>query len=329
MVTGNLRRAWIVVAVAAAWGCGPAPVDAPPARRPAPAVATAAPVVASAPAPSESPSASVAPTASAEAPAPPEVPIQPPPPAQAADTKGMVLLPGGTYATAGHKKKVTLTAFWLDVAEVTAGAYEACVKAGKCTEDGLLCEDAHTYRVASKKSYPVNCVDQGQAIAYCAYVGKRLPVAEEWEWAARGTTRGWTYPWGDKEPSKQLCWKRYDYKEVYVRKWHCPDGPKGECFQSTDVEGRRRIDGPCPVRSYPAGNSPEGIADLLGNVEEWTTSWKSKTAVSTCGGSWTLSYESISADSSSGGAGPTTHSDRFGFRCAWTALTPAAAPQPE
>ncbi len=55
-------------------------------------------------------------------------------------TKGMVLLPGGTFRSKTLEKTVTVTPIWLDVTEVTAGAYRECVVAGRCSEEGLDCD---------------------------------------------------------------------------------------------------------------------------------------------------------------------------------------------
>ena len=118
-----------------------------------------------------------------------------------------------------------------------------------------------TYCQAGKENHPINCVNWTEAIAYCDFVGKRLPTSAEREWAARGTTRGSTYPWGESPPEKQLCWHRLDY---------------------TTSKGK----GTCPVHSFPKGDTPQGIADFEGNVEEWTsTSMKSGGAVAQ-GGDW-------------------------------------------
>ena len=97
--------------------------------------------------------------------------------------------------------------------------------------------------VAGKENHPINCVDWQQANAYCQAVGKRLPTEEEWEYAARGGSKGWTFPWGNAEPSYQRCWS-----------------------------GTAERSETCPVGSFPEDANPWGVRDLSGNVQEWTAS---------------------------------------------------------
>jgi formylglycine-generating enzyme required for sulfatase activity len=149
--------------------------------------------------------------------------------------------------------------FELDATEVTVADYARCVSAGRCTPawttvkwDGTSPESLKRWNYycngdrADRADHPVNCVDWSQAQAYCAAVGKRLPTEEEWEWAARGAKAGDRYPWGDADPAAQPCWS----------------GP------GNDIGGRRQ--GTCPVASHPAGDTPQHVADLAGNVWEWT-----------------------------------------------------------
>lgn len=99
-----------------------------------------------------------------------------------------------------------------------------------------------------REQHPVNCVSWDQAVAYCAWKGKRLPTEIEWEYAARGAMSH-KFPWGDDNPATpgkpetDLCWKQA---------------------------------GTCIVAQY-AGTAlgavaAVGLYDMAGNVYEWTSS---------------------------------------------------------
>ena len=138
--------------------------------------------------------------------------------------------------------EVTLDAYEIDETEVTVAAYAACVQAGACAEPDTGYNGCN-WGAADRAEHPVNCVDWGQAGAYCAWAGKRLPTEAEWEKAARGTD-GRRYPWGNATAS---C----DFAVMY-------DGGVG-CGTGTTW----------PVGSKPAGASPCGALDMAGNVWEW------------------------------------------------------------
>jgi formylglycine-generating enzyme required for sulfatase activity len=148
----------------------------------------------------------------------------------------MAQIPRGTFVLGDRGDRVTVGAFELDVSEVTSLAFGECVSQGACaaTFPGGTCTGGQR----ALEQHPMNCVSLTQALAYCGWLGKRLPTEEEWEWAARGGDRGLKYPWGDQPPSAQLCWNR--------------------------------CEGTCRTRAFPP--SAFGLYDLAGNVWEWTSS---------------------------------------------------------
>jgi formylglycine-generating enzyme required for sulfatase activity len=134
-----------------------------------------------------------------------------------------------------------LPAFQINKYEVTNYQYGQCVKYGICTVPANQTE----FQDASKQQYPVVNVTLFQAGSYCRWLGQRLPNQFEWERAARGPEL-YQWPWGNnQEPTSETAnmpWNNY-----------IPSGT-------------------LPVNSNPAGKSPEGIYNLVGNVSEWTSS---------------------------------------------------------
>ena len=53
--------------------------------------------------------------------------------------------------------------------------------------------------LAGRGDHPVVHVSYDDALAFCAWAGKRLPTEAEWEKAARGGLAAARFPWGDKE----------------------------------------------------------------------------------------------------------------------------------
>ncbi len=95
---------------------------------------------------------------------------------------------------------VSTEAFWIDLHEVTRGAYAACVEQGACTP--ARCpkgskDPTKDYSMEVARRLPQTCVTHAQAEAFCAHVGGRLPTAVEYEAAARGVDAR-PFPWGRK-----------------------------------------------------------------------------------------------------------------------------------
>ncbi len=201
---------------------------------------------------------------------------------------------------------VSLSAFCIDVTEVTAAAYAACVSTSRCApaDSAAGCNGT----APARAMHPINCVDWAQARAYCQSRGGDLPTEAQWEFAARGPAMR-DFPWGADATAAATyaCWSG----------------------------GRTST---CPVHTHPLGDTPTGVADLAGNVREWVLDWytavysltpvmdptgaSSGTERVRRGGSWVVETNPPRALNAAyrGGFGPPTERlPQVGFRCVYPA----------
>jgi formylglycine-generating enzyme required for sulfatase activity len=213
------------------------------------------------------------------------------------------LIPAGTFTMGGSDGalgeppplRVTVAQpFWIDIYEVTNRQYQACVDADACQPP--LSPASATVPVYYHNSdfdyYPVVEVDWTMADVFCReWRAARLPTETEWEYAARGPD-SLTYPWGDQSLTCMLA---------------NVQGGEG-CARDTE-----------PVTAYPSGISPFSVANLIGNVWEWTASpyGTSPTGAEYVlkGGGWDTPGQGIAA-SARVGKPSNLHANDTGFRCA-------------
>lgn len=176
------------------------------------------------------------------------------------DGKEMVLIPGGSFmlgcdeGAAKHRPQhlVQIGAFYIDRFPVTNRDYKRFVDetghpvphyhVSWCDTQGYNWDPEARVFPEGKADHPVVLVTWEDALTFARWAGKRLPTEVEWERAARGPD-GWTWPWGD-----QAVLNASNTREA-------------------------SIGSTTPVHQFsPAGDSPYGVVDMVGNVWERTSS---------------------------------------------------------
>lgn len=187
---------------------------------------------------------------------------------------GMVMIPGGEYnfqvhgieiegandpgvdvqypwensARRYHTHSMHVPAFYIDRTPVTNAEFAKFLSA-----TAYRPKDDHNFLRGWKDGHypqgwenkPVIWVSIEDARAYAAWAGKRLPHEWEWQYAAQSAD-GRIYPWGNDWNSKAM-----------------PPPDHG-----------RTISPLANVAAFPAGASPFGVLDLIGNVSQWTDEFR-------------------------------------------------------
>lgn len=161
--------------------------------------------------------------------------------------------------------------------------YAASCAAGSNTAPSTACPAQ--WKARGKPDEPARFLGYAAAAGYCAWINGRLPTEDEWEKAARGSD-GRIWPWGNQPDDTRFMGKATSRQQL------------------------------ARVGSFPAGNSPYGLADMAGNLWELTASaWDDNSHVMK-GGSYLNDLRYVRAASRWSSGDEASGADYLGFRCA-------------
>ncbi len=173
--------------------------------------------------------------------------------------------------------------------EASARSYAACVEAGCCMPipPSPGCADPGS-------DLPANCATFADAVRYCDYVRGRVPSADEWSLLSNSAAG--RYPWGD-EPAV---------------------GCETAVVAKADGAPCTPTEGPARACSVPAGHTPAGLCDAVGNLWEWTTEVAGNRQRVLRGGSYLVQNPAVLTSAYRGFTSePERRSVDVGIRCVW------------
>jgi len=221
-------------------------------------------------------------------------------PAYGPDGSHMVWVPPGTFSmgscSSGHADEapehdVEITqGFWimqclvtnaqyaqylnrLTPSEVRSNSVVLASREDAATKGELEKRDGKWHPCRGREDHPVVGADWEAASDYAAHYRLSLPTEAQWEYAARGDTRG-RWPWGDHWDRRRCCTSE-DPGPPWDFENRCPADPQAR-------PAADRVNRTTPVRNFEAngraagvmhGRSWCGALDMAGNLMEWCADW--------------------------------------------------------
>ncbi len=208
-------------------------------------------------------------------------------------------------------RMVFLDAYWIDKYPITNAQFADFIEDAKPNpppESAWRYPHIVQHARSGGGDYPIHDISFFEALSYCDWVGKILPIEAQWEKAARGDKDDRILPWNGEF---NLNWMN-----TIESSQPFPDG----------VE----------VQKNKENVSPYGCVQMLGNVEEWcldaydpdyysvpnntynpTGSETSRNSVVVRGGS-TAKPLAFARTSARNHCPPNKQGEFIGFRCVWT-----------
>lgn len=108
--------------------------------------------------------------------------------------------------------------------------------------------------IKDRMSHPVVHVSWNDAVSFCKWAGKRLPMEAEWEYACKSGLKDRLFPWGNNPTPTGEHWMNI-WQGVFPTNNTLDDGYAGTA----------------PVNTYRPNKS--GLCNMVGNVWEWVNDW--------------------------------------------------------
>jgi gamma-glutamyl hercynylcysteine S-oxide synthase len=158
---------------------------------------------------------------------------------------------------------MTIKPFYMDKYPVTNAEFKKFLDATRYhpRDDGNFLKDwEHGAYPEGTAKKPVTWVSLEDARAYAEWAGKRLPHEWEWQFAAQSSD-GRMFPWGN------CNWLAHPGIEGPN---DCPVADNPAQARAPLPDKGRTMQPASDVDAHPAGASPFGVMDMVGNVWQWT-----------------------------------------------------------